>query len=139
MRGAWARWTVRAGSATCAREPEAQVSWEVCPVLQGRVRSHCTRGCMLACITRASWAQCAGSVPCNVVPCSGVLARLPTIGGSLESSLADALYDAIHVVQLLRFRLQHHAEHRQTGHDDLESLSLHLIGLVVEPAVLHVI
>ena len=77
--------------------------------------------------------------PPFVVPCSGVLARLPTIGGSLESSLADALDDAIHAVPLLLFRLQHHAEHKQTGHDDLESLSLHLVGLVVEPVVLHVI
>ena len=83
--------------------------------------------------------QCAGHAPCNAAQCSGVLGRLPTIRGSLEASSGDAFVDADHVVQLLRVRLQHHVEQKQTGHDVLEPLSLQLAELVVELAVLHAI
>ena len=106
---------------------------------QGRVRSHRSRGCMHVCITRASLCQCACCVPCNAAPFSGVLGRLPAIGGSSEASLGDVLDGTTHVVELLRVRLPHPAEQKQTGHDGLDPLPLQLDGLVVELAMLHVI
>ena len=68
--------------------------------------------------------QCAVCGPCNAAACSGVLLRLPTIDGSLEASLEDALDDAEHAVRLRRARLHLPAEQKQTGHGELVPLPL---------------
>ena len=80
--------------------------------------------------------QCAVCGPCNAAACSGVLLRLPTIDGSLEASLEDALDDAEHAVGLHRARLHLPAEQKQTGHGELVPLPLPCHGLQAELLVL---
>ena len=76
--------------------------------------------------------QCAWCALFSAASCSSVPRRLPTSGGSLETSFQAAHCGANHPAQLRLVRPQDHVEQMLVGHHVLEPLSLLLVGHFVE-------